>query len=293
MLGPAEAPCLRRSAGPRGAPMPLVLVFRDRPEPPVAVDLAGILPERLRDLDAESIRRLTVRVDGRSRPLGEVCDVSGSAADGWLVCRGDCSRVHRIGAGMAVGRIEVDGNVGRHAGEGMTGGELVIGGSAGDWLACEMAGGEVRVAGSAGDNVAAALPGSPAGMTGGLVVILGSVGHLAGARMRRGILAVGGDCGEAVAFEMRAGTVLVAGCAGAHAGLAMRRGSVIIYGGLPQLPPGFRRGVAWSPPFLPLVVARLARAGLTATCPSGPWRQWHGDGLEGGRGEVFAPDTAA
>lgn len=270
--------------------MPLVLTLTAARGMPLSVDVEGILPERLRDLDAEAVARLAVGIDGRPRPLGEVFAIEGSAADGGLAFRGDCSRVHRIGAGMTGGRIDVEGDAGRHAGERMAGGRLSIDGSAGDWLACEMTGGEVVVTGSAGDHAAGALPGSPTGMNGGLVVVHRGVGHLAGGRMRRGILAVGGDCGEAAAFEMRAGTVVVAGAIGRHAALAMRRGSLVALSAQPHLPPGFRRGVAWSPPFLPLVLARLSRAGFRVPSPAGRWRQWHGDRLEGGRGEVFAPD---
>jgi len=257
---------------------------------PLVVDLAGILPERLGDLDAAAVARLPIGVDGRSRPLGEVFAVAGSAADGGLEIQGDCSRVHRIAAGMTAGWIDVAGTVGRHAAEQMAGGRLRIGGSAGDWLACEMTGGEVVVTGSAGDHTAGALPGSPIGMNGGIVVVQGDVGHLAGGRMRRGILAVGGGCGTAAAFEMRAGTVVVAGAVGPHAALAMRRGSFVALADRPRLPPGFGRGVAWSPPFLPLVLARLSRSGFRVPPRPGRWRQWHGDRLEGGRGEVFAPE---
>lgn len=270
--------------------MPLVLTPISRGMP-LSVDLDGILPERLRDLDADAIARLQVTCDGRPRPLGDTFRVAGSAADGGIQFRGDCSRLHRIGADMRTGWIEVTGDAGRHAGERMAGGRLAIGGSAGDWLACEMSGGEVVVNGSAGDHAAGALPGSPTGMNGGLVIIHGGVGHLAGERMRRGILAVGGDSGEAPAFEMRAGTVVVAGAVGAHAALAMRRGSLVALSAPPPLPPGFRRGVAWLPPFLPLVLARLSRAGFRVAAPAGRWRQWHGDRLEGGRGEVFAPEA--
>lgn len=269
--------------------MPLVLAPLAGPVRPLSIDLDGIVPDRLAGLDAAAIGRLPVRADGRVRELGALFAISGDGSDGGLECRGDFSRVHGVAAGMRSGRVDVLGPVGRHAGRGMAGGTLTVAGDAGDWLAAELSGGEVFIAGAAGDNVAAALPGSRLGMRGGLVVVRGPVGHLAGARMRRGILAIGGDCGAGVAFEMRAGTVVVAGRVGPHPGLGMSRGSLVALGTAPALPPTFVAGAVWQPPFLAVLLRRLASAGFPAGRTDGPWRQWHGDSLAGGRGEVLAP----
>jgi len=260
---------------------------------PLSIDLHDIVPDRLAELATASIARLPVWADGRPRPLGDLFHIQGSATDGCIECNGDFSRVHRVGAGMQRGTIQVHGSVGRHAGEGLAGGRLSVRGNAGDWLAAGMTGGEVLVQGHAGDNAAAALPGNNTGVSGGLIAINGSAGCLAGARMRRGLLGIGGSCGEAAAFEMRAGTVFVAGQLGRRSGMGMRRGSLIALSVLPEVPPTFSRGAAWSPTILPLLAGRLARAGF---CPAaglptdafgGIWQQWHGDLLTGGRGEIF------
>jgi formylmethanofuran dehydrogenase subunit C len=275
--------------------MPLVLTTATDPAAggPLAIDLAGITPDRLAELSLDAIARLPVTADERPAALGELFSVAGDAADGVVECRGDFSRVHFIGAGMASGTIRVAGSVGRHAGEGMTGGRLAVAGDAGDWLAAEMSGGEVVIEGSAGDNVAGALPGSDHGLRGGMVLVVGDVGSLAGQRMRRGIVAVGGDCGAAVAFEMRAGTVLVAGRVGPHPGLGMRRGSLVALSDQPAIPATFHRGRAWVPAFVGLQLAGLRRAGFRpATPPPARFRQWHGDAIAGGRGEIFAPEPS-
>jgi formylmethanofuran dehydrogenase subunit C len=260
---------------------------------PLSIDVEGIVPDRLADLDAAGIARFPVLADGRPCPLGDLFTIHGDAADGRIECVGDFSRVHRLGAGMQRGEIMADGRVGRHAGEAMSGGRLMIIGDAGDWLAAGMTGGEVLVEGNAGDNAAAALPGDDLGVRGGLIAINGDTGCLAGARMRRGLLGIGGACGEAAAFEMRAGTVLVAGRVGPRPGLGMRRGSLIALTAVPEMPPTFSRGAAWSPTILPLLAGRLARAGFRATAGrpadsfGGVWQHWHGDLLTGGRGEIF------
>lgn len=268
----------------------LIVPALPRDAVPLAIGLGGIVPDRLAGLDAAAIARLPIEADGQRLPLGELFVVSGCASDGGIEFRGDFSRAHRIGAEMAAGRIDVVGDVGRHAGERMTGGSLAITGRAGDWLAAEMSGGSVTVGGDAGDNVAAALPGSDVGVRGGMVIVAGHVGGLAGARMRRGILAVAGSCGPATALEMRAGSVVAGAGVGADSALGMRRGSLIVLGGPSPIPAGFRPGAIWSPPFLPLLLRRLAAAafGPAIGIPPGiSWEHWHGDALAGGRGEIF------
>lgn len=261
---------------------------------PLSIEFDGIVPDRVAGLPIAAIGRLPVLADGAPRPLADLFVVAGDGGDGLIICDGDFSRVHRLAAGMCRGAMHVRGPVGRHAAEGMSGGTLTVDGDAGDWLAAALAGGAVRVAGNAGDNAAAALPGSRAGVSGGMVVINGSVGALAGARMRRGVLAIGGGCGEGAAFELLAGTVIVAGRVGPRSGMGMRRGSLVALSSPPELPPTFRRGATWSPGFLPLLAGRLAAAGFRgaaagdgASAWGGPWQQWHGDLLAGGRGEVF------
>jgi formylmethanofuran dehydrogenase subunit C len=269
--------------------MPLVLVPRPDPAGPLSIDLDALVPDRVVGLSAADVARLPIRADCRTMPLGDLFDVAGSMGDGMIECRGDFSRVHRVGAGMAGGQIVVAGPVGRHAGARMTGGALLVDGDAGDWLAAEMSGGTVRVAGSAGDNVAGALAGADVGLRGGVVIVAGGAGNLAAARMRRGLVAIGGSCGAAAGFEMRAGTVVVAGPVGPQPGLGMRRGTMLALGAAPVPPATFARGARWSPPLLPLLLRRLDRAGFAPAraAPGGPWRQWHGDLLAGGRGEML------
>lgn len=255
----------------------------------LAVDLSGVVPDQLSDRPAFKVAGQPIRADSRVWALGDLFTVTGCCDDGRIEIRGDTSRVHRVAAGMQSGDVHVDGDVGRHAGEQMSGGRLTIHGSAGDWLAGGMRGGVVHVLGSAGDNTAAALPRHDRGVNGGTVLIEGSAGRLAGARMRRGLLAIGGDCGEAAGYELWAGTILVAGNLGPRAGAGMRRGSVIALGPPPAMWPAFSRGSVWQPPILPMLLSWAVRHGWQspAANASGPWQQWHGDLLTGGRGELF------
>ena len=69
----------------------------------------------------------------------------------------------------------------------------------------------------------------------------------------------------------------------------MRRGSVIALGPPPAIWPAFSRGSVWQPPMLPMLLSWAVRHGWQspAAAASGPWQQWNGDLLTGGRGELF------
>lgn len=270
--------------------MPLVLRPLDGSTP--SIDCSGITPDRLADDPPAAVARRVADAGGGPVALGDVFDVSGSAADGGLEFAGDMRRCWGVGAGMAAGRIVVRGGVGRGAAAGMCGGRLEIEGSAGDWLAAAMQGGTVHVLGDAGDDLAAALPGAAAGLTGGTVIVEGAAGCRTGSRMRRGVVAVGGACGAGAGLELRAGTILVGGALGADAGVGMRRGSIVALGPAPLPGPTFLPGSTWRPSMLGLLLRHLATAGFrgaggAADACRGPVGQWHGDVLAGGRGELL------
>lgn len=258
------------------------------------VDLRGITPDRTALAPAADVAKLEIAADARPCRIGDLFVVAGSSGDGGMVLRGDCERVHHVAAGMISGQVRVEGNVGRHAAESMRGGRVTVEGSAGDSLACGLQGGVVHVLGSAGDNAASNRPHDPRGLEGGIVLVEGSAGHLAGSRMRRGLLAIGGDCGEAAGYELAAGTVVVAGRVGPRAGAGMQRGSVIALGPRPEIWPTFARGTVWQPPIVSMVLRWLTQHGWQSAggAARGPWQQWHGDALTGGRGELFClPDA--
>jgi formylmethanofuran dehydrogenase subunit C len=276
--------------------MPLLLTAREDAlgRDVLGVDLAGLTPDRLQHASAADVAHLTIKADQRPCLVGDLFEVAGSGNDGQMVLRGTTSRVHRVAAGMRSGSVVVEGDVGRHAAEGMHGGHVTLHGSAGDWLACGLQGGVVHVLGSAGDHAASAVPRHDRGLEGGMVLIEGSAGDLAGSRMRRGLLAIGGDCGEAAGYELAAGTVVVAGRLGNRAGAGMKRGSVIALGPTPEVWPTFSRGSVWQPPIVPMLLQWLVQHGWKspAAAAQGPWQQWHGDFLAGGRGEIFClPDA--
>jgi len=268
------------------------LVIRPREGVALAANLAGLAPDQVAADGAAAVALRPVDSDAGLVPLGELCDVEGSAADGVVEWQGDLSLCNGVAAGMREGRVVVRGPAGRGAGAGMTGGRLEVDGDAGDWLAAGMGGGVVHVRGDAGDDLASAPPGADVGVTGGTVLVEGSAGRRAGGRMRRGIVAIGGDCGPAAGIELRAGTILVCGRLGVGAGTRMRRGSIVALGPHPGPGPTFLPGGRWHPTVFGVLSRHLAAVGFGPLrrgpeSLSHPFRQWHGDTLAGGRGELL------
>ncbi len=256
-----------------------------------SVDWNGINAECIRDLSMSEIERIEV-FHGRERvEAGELFSFTGDAGDGELHLIGDFSHVDGIGAGMTVGTIRVEGNVGPLAGAEMSGGSLVIAGSAGERLGCQMSGGRIWVHGDAGDFVGGAFPGSLRGMTGGELLIDGNAGSDLGRAMRRGLIAVGDSAGDALGANMIAGSILVFGGCGSLPGAGMRRGTIALFTAPPPLPLTFRPGSRGQPTFVRLLLNYLHREGMpfNVALMDIALQMFHGDFLYGGKGEILAP----
>jgi formylmethanofuran dehydrogenase subunit C len=270
----------------------MTLTLELRAATSIPLEVAGIVPDRLRERSLDEIERLEVFHGNQKRPLAEFFKVTGDAGDQRIEWLGDLASVHLIGAKMAAGQVYVLGNAGRHVGSEMHGGEIHVAGNAGDWLGGEMHGGLIRVRGRAGQLVASAYRGSRRGMTGGTVLVEGVVGDELGHTLRRGLVAVGG-CGDFCGINMIAGTILVFGPAGERTGAGMRRGTIGLFGPQPaQLLPTFARGGRDKLLMLTLVFRELSRLGY----PYDPglrdraYRLYHGDLVTAAAGEILLPE---
>lgn len=273
----------------RGDAMPLTLTLKQATAIPIEVDAIRI--ETVRAQSPEAVRRTLVQYGNKQRPLADFFDASGSAADdSHVIWVGDCSKVKLIGAGLAAGRMTVEGNAGMHLGAEMIGGEIVCAGDAGDWAGAEMHGGRLVVRGNIGDCAGAAYRGAQRGMTGGEIFIHGSAGHELGHRMRRGLIVVRGRAGQAAGYNLRAGSIFLFGGAGIRLGAGMRRGTIALLGGdVPPLLPTFRYACTYRPEFLRVYLRHLGRSGFDVPedCFAGAFDRFSGDLLELGKGEIL------
>lgn len=261
------------------------LTLRDAPA--VLLEAPAIRPDAFATLSEAEIAGLPVWHGREEARLGDFFAVSGGCSEEVRVA-GDLTHITEVGAGMAGGRLVLEGVAGRHTGAGMQGGHLVIQGDAGDWTAAEMRGGVVDVGGTAGAHLGGAYAGSPRGMAGGIVLVHGSAGDDAADRMRRGLIAVAGALGERAGRGMIAGTLFVGGKLGRLPGLGMKRGTILAGGSL-ELLPTFRYACTYRPGFLPLLLRSLETRGfpVAAHLRSGALRRYGGDFAERGRGEIL------
>ncbi len=266
------------------------LHFQLRQSSSVPLEIEGITPDRLRAMSLAEIEKSEIFQGNRKQPLAEFFRISGQPADEQHVWSGDLSGVHWLGAKMQSGRIEVQGNIGRHVGSEMKGGEIHVFGEAGDWCGAELHGGLLNVRGNAGDSTGAAYRGSVKGMTKGTIVIGGNAGNECGHSLRRGLLYVAGNVGDFCGINMRAGTILVGGTAGKRPGAGMKRGTVAFLGSeTPPLLPTFRHACRYRPDVFRLIFQHLrqSQAPISEESLAAVFELYNGDLLEGGQGEIL------
>ncbi|MFO0914021.1 MAG: formylmethanofuran dehydrogenase subunit C [Pirellulales bacterium] len=272
--------------------MPLQLELID--SDPVPIEVQGILPSTVRGRSLAEIAQLPIYHGNRPLALGDRFRLAGEADDE-IVWVGDLSGVHWIGARMDAGRILVEGNAGRHVGSEMTGGQIIVSGNCGDWVGAELHGGTIDIRGNAGHLVGAAYRGSPRGMTGGTIRVHGDAGNETGHSMRRGLVAIGGATGDLIGINMQAGTVVAGGPTGIRHGAGMKRGTLIFLDATPPtMLPSFRLAGPCQPLFFQLLGRSLQRAGFPGSdlMLDAEFYQYHGDLIEGGRGEIFTASPA-
>lgn len=270
--------------------MPLKLEYNTTTSTPVEVE--GITADSVSALSLDEIKKLKIFHGNESVDLGEFFQVSGDPSDSEIDWHGDLKGVHWIGAKMTQGTVRIHGDVGRHVGSEIRGGSIIVRGNASDWVGAEMKGGLIRVHGNTGHLVGAAYRGSAKGMTNGTILVDGNVGNEIGHTLRRGMIVVGGNAGDLIGFNMLAGTIIVYGEVGIRHGAGMRRGTIGLFNSQSQkLLPSFRFGCRFRPPFVTPMLRQFDRFEFPVPDPlrSCEFDLYHGDLIEGGRGEILMP----
>ena len=120
------------------------LTFELKAKPDQRLDLAPLIPSRLKDLKAKEIETLSIGTTRVKLTVGDAFKVKGSDT-GKLHFVGTDGRCDRIGAGLDEGEIAVDGDVGAYLGAGMKRGKIEVKGNAGVLAGASMAGGSLSV----------------------------------------------------------------------------------------------------------------------------------------------------
>jgi formylmethanofuran dehydrogenase subunit C len=273
----------------------MTLVLRLRTQPPARLAVDALTPERVEGLPPSEVAALALRCGVQELRVGDVFTVRGEGvqhvAQNAVAFSGELRRIDGIGAGMARGRVLVEGPCGDHLGARMSGGEIAVRGGVGAWAGAGMSGGLLRIWGDAGARLGGAYPGVRAGMSGGEIVVVGDAGEEAGAGMRRGLIVVSGRTGSGAGLRMLAGTVIALGGIGAEAGLGNRRGSLVSGTAVEPLP-GYAFAARYRPPALRLQLRRARDLWVRVddALVNGMWARWSGDRTELGRGEILIFD---
>ena len=187
----------------------------------------NISPDIFSKKSSKEIIDLEMWEGNRKLCIGDLFDVkvdNSSLGEITIKIEGTVGTVRNIGAGMSMGRVIVDGDVGMHLGEGMSGGIITVSGNAGSWAGSRMKGGAIEIKGNAGNYIGAAYRGSTKGMNGGKIIIHGNAGHEVGCFMREGVIKILGDVGIFVGIHMSGGTIFVEGTSQGRAGAQMIKG---------------------------------------------------------------------
>ncbi len=269
--------------------MPLELDCRYDGTLPIEVD--GLLPEKFQGDSVVDIQRQKIWLGRDEVELGQLFLVRGDCfEDLTCVWSGNLKSVHSIGARMTKGQMLIETSAGRHVGSRMTGGSITVRGSVSDFVGAEMRGGEIEVAGDAGDLVGANYPGSKIGMNRGAILIRGDAGRGVGQTMRRGTISIGGHCGILCGWNMLAGSIVVFGNCDPQCGPGMKRGTIVLAGASEVHPlPSFAVGGTYHDYTLAMLGKWLRRKGIgqAERLQSQDFQMYHGDRLNGGRGELF------
>jgi formylmethanofuran dehydrogenase subunit C len=259
-------------------------------QPQAPLEAEAITPDNFQGKSTAEIAGMRVSHGNESVLLGDFFKVEGDST-GEIILNGDLSRVKNIAAGMTLGKVIVNGNVGMHLGAGMRGGEVDVIGNAGDWAGAEMAGGKIHIRGNAGHGLGGAYRGSRHGMNRGLILVDGNAGNEAGAAMRRGTIVIMGDAGDFAGAFMIAGSLIIFGSLGIRAGAGLLRGTILTFR-MPELLPTFRFDCSYQPGFLKLLFQELQRQGLLIpeAYRNGSYQRFSGDFNRLGKGEILVYD---
>ena len=249
----------------------------------VPVEAECISPDVFAEKSTKEIAMLQIWEGNRKRTIGDFFKIKhgtdSSSEEITIRISGDVGKVRRIGAGMSIGEIIIDGDIGMHLGEEMEGGIITVAGNAGSWVGSMMKNGTIEVKGNAGDYVGAAYRGSTRGMGGGTVIVHGNAGNEVGCFMRGGLIKVYGSVGEFVGIHMRKGTIFVQGNSEGRAGAEMTGGKIVVCGWVPSIVPTFT------------IDSIRPKVKINEETITGPFYMFFGDLAEDGNGRLYVSQT--
>jgi formylmethanofuran dehydrogenase subunit C len=245
----------------------------------VPIDAKCISPDAFAGKSLEEIAKLKLWEGNRERNLGDLfhIEVTNETNLDAMVIKilGDVHKVRRIGSGMTVGEIFIQGDAGLHLGEEMKGGKLIVEGDADSWAGAMMKNGIIEIKGNAGDYVGSAYRGSVKGMRGGTIIIHGNAGNEVGCFMRQGLIKIYGNVSQFTGMHMQNGTIFVGGNSEGRDGAEMKGGKIVVCGTIASILPTLN------------IESVKAKVKINGDKITGPFYLFTGDLTEGGSGKLY------
>lgn len=254
----------------------IVLKYRNPTKLPL--DLSPLTPEAVEGMTAGEVEKIKVYAGKRMVELSRFFKVEerpSGEGQPKITIMGDLRNARRIGCGMKVGELKVEGNGGIYLGEGMKGGAITVEGDVDSWAGSGMRGGSITINGSAGDFLGASYRGARMGMSGGLIQVKGNVGCEGGAWMKGGLIHVKGSAGPFLGVHMQGGSILVEGDCAGRVGAEMTGGRIAVLGTVPSMLPSFT------------VDSVRTHADLLTLKVEGVFYMFTGDSNEQGQGRIY------
>lgn len=199
-----------------------------------------ITPDIFQGKTKEELSNLPVWEGNKKRKLYELFKIDVTSVESPdIKINGDVIKVKRIGWGMTLGEIVVNGNVGMHLGKKMSGGKIVVNGNTEGWTGSQMKGGLIEIKGDAGDYLGSPYRGSTVGMRKGKIIVHGNVGSDGAIYMKSGVIKIHGNAGSFMGFRMTGGVIHVEKNAGTRLGACMTGGKIVVSGILKNILPTF------------------------------------------------------
>jgi formylmethanofuran dehydrogenase subunit C len=199
-----------------------------------------INPDVFQGKSVKEIASLTIWEGNKKKKLGDLFKIEETPDETpHITINGDASEVRRVGQGMKIGEIVINGNAGMHLGEKMAGGKITVNGNASGWTGSSMKNGFIEIHGNASDYLASPYRGSSEGMRGGKIVVDGNVGSDSGCYLRGGVIIIKGNSGPFLGFHISKGAIYVEKNAGPRLGANMTGGKIVVSGVVEELMPTF------------------------------------------------------
>ena len=255
-----------------------------------SINCAALTPNNLANKSLADIASTPLQYGKTTLRVEVIFEITGSDTQS-IRFKNTSNKLDYLGANMASGSLDIEGDVGDYLGYALKQGEIHCHGNTEAFAACNMAGGLLKIDGNTGDFLGGASAGLRKGMGGGTVIIKGNAADRVGDQMRRGLILIEGSVGDYCGSRMIAGTIGVLGSVGKYTGFNMQRGTLLL-AKAPQLHATIQDCGMHTLPFLSLMFKSFAQYNTKfSSLESQRVQRFVGDTACNGNGEILLIST--